>query len=153
VLFNCVFRNVTVSDWYHVAPEITAISESRIVKGKQESGRGLKSDTTASFACIRRRQPRETPVKMFGFRAQYISVGMITTHRLNGRVSLPGIDNMCSLLLSVQTDSQPRMKLVQGLLSRGKSSWGVKLTNHLQLVPRWSYNSTPPTHFLGSVLN
>jgi hypothetical protein len=48
--------------------------------------------------------------------------------------------------------TQPPFQWVPGALSLGQSGRGVKLTTHLQLVPRsknaWSYTSTPQYVFM-----
>jgi hypothetical protein len=48
--------------------------------------------------------------------------------------------------------TQTPIQWVRGALSQWESGWGVKLTTHLQLVPRsrkmWIYTSPPPYAFM-----
>jgi hypothetical protein len=70
------------------------------------------------------------------------SVGIATGYGLDGQgggSSSPGRVNNFHLSISSRPalgSTQPPIKWVPGSLSRGKSGRGVKLTTHLQLVPR-----------------
>jgi hypothetical protein len=68
------------------------------------------------------------------------SVGIATGYRLDGRGSIPGGAENFSLLYNVQTGSEAHpasYPLGTGTVSKGvKRPGGVKLINHLHLLPR-----------------